>query len=119
VNSSPKSFPLAMVLQACPEISIYGPGGSISSWRDLVVAAGVVRSMLNVSESAYEAACRAMGPENTATVIACILEKAESINSAGGYLRDLTRKATRQEFSPGPMLMTLMRANAVSLKRAG
>ncbi|MGO7273573.1 replication initiation protein RepC, partial [Rhizobium ruizarguesonis] len=46
---------------------------------------------------------------NAATVIACILERGGPINSAGGYLRDLTRRADRGEFSLGPMLMALMR----------
>jgi replication initiation protein RepC len=114
-----KSFPLAMVLQACPEIAIYGPGGSVSSWRDLMAAAVVVRSMLGVSPSAYERASEVMGPENAATVIACILERTGHINSAGAYLRDLTAKAERGEFSLGPMLMALMRANIGTAKRAG
>ncbi|TAT69949.1 plasmid replication protein RepC, partial [Rhizobium ruizarguesonis] len=70
-----KSFPLGMVLQACSEISNYGPGGQIGSWRELMSAAVVVRSMLGVSPSAYQDACSAMGPENAATVIACILER--------------------------------------------
>ncbi len=114
-----KPFPLGMVLSACPEIANYGSGGVISSWRDLMAAAVVVRSMLGVSPSAYEEACAALGPENAATVIACILERANLINSAGGYLRDLTRRAERGEFSLGPMLMAQIRANGGSLKRAG
>ena len=107
-----KAFPLSMVLKACPDIADYGPGGRIDHWRDLMAAAVVVRSMLGVSPSAYQDACEAMGPENAAVAIACILERAGHINSAGGYLRDLTRKAERGEFSLGPMLMALMRANA-------
>ncbi len=114
-----RSFPLAMVLQACPEILMYGPGGSISGWRDLMAAAVVVRSMLGVSPGAYEEACTILGPENAATVIACILERSGHINSAGGYLRDLTRRAEKGEFSLGPMLMALMRANAVPGRQAG
>lgn len=114
-----KPFPLALVLQACPEILAFGPGGVISSWRDLMTAAIVVRSMLAISPSAYENACLALGPENAATVIACILERAGHINSAGGYLRDLTRRAERGEFSLGPMLMALARANGTPAKRAG
>ncbi|MGO7345691.1 replication initiation protein RepC, partial [Rhizobium johnstonii] len=47
-----KSFPLGLVLQACPSILDYGPGGSIGNWRDLMSAAVVVRSMLGVSPSA-------------------------------------------------------------------
>ncbi len=114
-----KPFPLAMVLSACPEIANYGPGGMISTWRDLMVAAVLVRTMLSVSPSAYEEACAALGPENAATAMACILERANVINSAGGYLRDLTRRAERGEFSLGPMLMAQIRANGGSLKRAG
>ena len=114
-----KPYPLALVLQACPEIAHFGPGGTVSSWRDLMTAAVVVRSMLAVSPSAYEEACGVLGPENAATVIACILERAGHINSAGGYLRDLTRRAEKGEFSLGPMLMALARANGNTTKRAG
>lgn len=114
-----KSFPLGMVLQACPDISDYGPGGQITNWRDLMTAAVVVRSMLGVSPSAYEAACAAMGPENAATVIACILVKGGHINSAGGYLRDLTRRTEDGEFALGPMLMALRRANSPVGWKAG
>ncbi|SCB49637.1 plasmid replication protein RepC [Rhizobium multihospitium] len=105
-------FPLSMVLRACPEIAMYGPGGAINHWRELMSAAVVVRSTLGVSPSAYQDACDVMGPENAATAIACILERAGHINSAGGYLRDLTRKAARGEFGLGPMLMALLKTNA-------
>ncbi|MGG7539350.1 plasmid replication protein RepC [Rhizobium sp. 12,4] len=113
-----KAFPLGMVLQACPEIMMYGPGGAVSNWRDLMAAAVVVRSMLGVSPSAYQDACEVMGPENAAATIACILERAGHINSAGGYLRDLTSKARRGEFSLGPVLMSLMRARGSVQLRA-
>ncbi|WP_106797468.1 plasmid replication protein RepC [Rhizobium sp. H4] len=105
-----KSFPLGTVLQACPDIADYGPGGAIGSWRDLMTAAVTVRTMLRVSPPAYEEACSVMGPENAATVMACILQRGGCITSAGGYLRDLTRRAGRGEFALGPMLMALLRA---------
>ena len=114
-----KPYPLPLVLQACPEIVPFAPGGAISGWRDLMTAAVVVRSMLAISPSAYENACAVLGPENAATVIACILERSGHINSAGGYLRDLTRRAERGEFTLGPMLMALARANGTPAKRAG
>ena len=106
-----KAFPLGMVLRACPQIADYGPGGRIENWREFMKAAVVVRSMLGVSPSAYEEACSAMGPENAAVAMACILERSNFITSAGGYLRDLTRRSERGEFSLGPMLMALMKAN--------
>lgn len=123
-NDQPKreptrSFPLGMVLRACPEIAMYGPGGTIGSWREMMGAAVVVRSMLGVSSSAYQEACEVMGPENAAAAIACILERTGHINSPGGYLRDLTRKAARGEFSLGPMLMALLKAAGDSGLKAG
>ncbi|ANL38463.1 plasmid replication protein RepC [Rhizobium phaseoli] len=113
------SFPLATVLLACPDIADYGPGGVIGSWRDLLTAAIVVRSMLAVSPSAYEAASRVMGPESAAIVMACILQRGECINSAGGYLRHLTRRAERGEFALGSMLMALLRVKIPAVGRAG
>lgn len=114
-----KAFPLGVVLKACPTISDYGPDGAIGNWRDLMAAAVVVRSMLKVSPSAYQEACDAMGPENAAAAIACILERASFINSAGGYLRDLTRRTERGEFSLGPMVMALLRANGLGNLQVG
>ncbi|OBZ97453.1 replication initiation protein RepC (plasmid) [Pararhizobium polonicum] len=114
-----KTFPLGMVLKACPTICDYGQGGSVENWRDLMSAAVVVRSVLGVSPSAYQDACDAMGPENAAVAVACILERANFINSAGGYLRDLTRRAERAEFSLGPMIMALLKANGEASLRAG
>ncbi len=112
-----EAFPLSMVLRACPEIVSFGPGGSIGSWREMMSAAVTVRSMLGVSPSAYEDACEVMGQVAAAIAIACIYERAGHINSAGGYLRDLTSKARRGEFSLGPMLFTLLRANGYSARR--
>lgn len=118
-NAALRSFPLGLVLQACPEIMAYGPRGAIGTWRDLMAAAVVVRSMLGVSPSAYEQACEIMGAENAATVMACVLERAGHINSAGGYLRDLTRRAERGEFAIGPMLMALARTNSPIREKTG
>ncbi len=60
-----------------------------------------------------------MGPENAAVTIACILERGGHINSPGGYLRDLTSKAKRGEFSLGPVLMALLRAGGHNVKATG
>ncbi|MGR9363634.1 plasmid replication protein RepC (plasmid) [Rhizobium leguminosarum] len=114
-----KAFPLSVVLKACPQIPDYGPGGAIGNWRDLMSAAVVIRSMLGVSPSAYQEACEVMGPENAAVAMACIFERANLINSAGGYLRDLTRRAEQLEFSLGPMIMALLKANAGGQLKTG
>lgn len=118
-SSDPKkAFPLGMVLRACPQISDYATGGAISHWRELMTAAVVVRSMLGVSPSAYQEACEAMGPENAAVAMACVLERAGHINSPGGYLRDLTRRTEKGEFSLGPMLMALLRTQQTERRKS-
>ena len=102
-----QGFPLGMVLEACPDIVDYAKGG-ISNWRDLLIVAAVVRSMLRISPSAWEAAQSVMGELPAAIVVAAILQRGAAITSAGGYLRELTRKAEVGEFTLGPMLMALM-----------
>lgn len=114
----PKTYPLGLVLRACPDIVDYAPNG-IDNWRDLMATAAQVRGYLGVSPSAYADALDIFGQENTAVVIACILQRAQYINSAGGYLRSLTEKARAGQFSVGPMLMALVKANSPAMARAG
>jgi replication initiation protein RepC len=111
------SYPLGMILDACPDIVDYAKGG-ISNWRDFMATAAVVRPMLGVSPSAWEQARAAMGEVQAAIAVAAILQKGAAINSAGGYLRELTRKAEAAEFSIGPMLMALIGARKRDKKRA-
>jgi replication initiation protein RepC len=113
-----KSYPIGLVLKACPEIADYAVNG-IASWRDLMLTAAQVRGYLGVSPSAYEEACHVMGQEVAAIVIACILQRAQHINSAGGYLRVLTEKARAGEFSVGPMLMAALKANGPATRMTG
>ncbi|TJW77235.1 MAG: replication initiation protein RepC, partial [Mesorhizobium sp.] len=105
-------------LKACPEIADYAVDG-IGNWRDFMITAAQVRGYLGVSPSAYEDACHVMGQEIAAVVIACILQRAQHIESAGGYLRVLTEKARAGEFSVGPMLMAALRANGATAKMTG
>ncbi|MBA8879613.1 hypothetical protein FHW16_003332 [Phyllobacterium myrsinacearum] len=105
-----KPIPLGLVRQACPDIAAYARNG-LASWSELMGAAIVVRSMLGVSPSAYEEACSVLGQQNAAIAMACILQRADQINSAGGYLRSLTDKAAKGEFSVWPMLLAQVRVN--------
>ena len=50
---------------------------------------------------AWEEAQPVMGEMQAAVVIACLLQRSSAIHSAGGYLRELTRKPTAVEFSLG------------------
>jgi replication initiation protein RepC len=98
------------VLKACPEIADYAVEG-IGNWRDFMRTTAQVRGYLGVSPF--------MGQEIAAVVIACILQRAKHMESAGGYLRVLTEKARAGEFSVGPMLMAALRANGATAKMTG
>jgi replication initiation protein RepC len=111
------SFPLGMILDACPDILDYARGG-IANWRDFLAIVGVVRPMLGISPSAWEEAQAVMGEIRAAVVVAAVLQRGSAINSAGGYIRGLTRKAEAGEFSLGPMLMALISARKREKKRA-
>jgi len=111
------AFPLRMVLDACPDIVDYAKGG-ISNWRDFLATASVVRPLIGVSPSAWEEAQTAMGEVYAAIVLACILQKGTTISSAGGYIRELTRKSQAGEFSIGPMLMALVSSRKREKKSA-
>jgi replication initiation protein RepC len=104
-----RSYPLGMVLNACPDIVDYAKGG-IANWRDFLATAAVVRPMLGISPSAWEEARTVMGEAEAAVVVACLLQRSSMIQSAGGYLRELTRKAGEGEFSLGPILMAQINA---------
>ncbi len=112
-----RTYPLGMVLDACPDIIDYSRGG-IGSWRDFQAAVAVVRPMLGISPSAWLDAQTVMGDGEAAVVVAAILQKGETISSAGGYLRGLTRKAAAGEFSLGPMLMALIGSRKREKQRA-
>jgi len=101
-----------MVLRACPDVQHYSPGGSIKTWKELVTAGAILAPMLQINRHTYQSACRSMGPENTAVVIACIYEREEGIRSAGAYLRDLSRRASLRQFCIGPMVAALLRSRA-------
>ena len=75
-----------------------------------MATAGLVRSALGISPSAWEDARAVLGEEDAAVVVAAILQRGEAIRSPGGYLRSLTEKARGGAFSLGPVLMALLRA---------
>jgi len=108
---------LGMVLDACPDIIDYNRDG-IANWRDFQAAAALVRPMLGISPSAWLDAQSVMGEVEASIVLAAILQKGETVASAGGYLRALTRRAEAGEFSVGPMLMALIGSRKREKQRA-
>ena len=107
---SPQTIPLGLVLKATPSICDYAPD-AIRTWESLVAAADIVRPMLGITLDAWQRACRIMGPESAAVTMACILQRHGTILRPGGYLRSLTDKAEGKGFSPGPMVMALLRCD--------
>jgi replication initiation protein RepC len=110
------TFPLAVVLDACPAIGEW-TSEPIRNWKDFIRAASVARSALGISTSAWEDAIATMGAAEAAVTVAAILQKANAITAPGGYLRALTEKARVGRFSLGPILMALLRAR-LPVKRA-
>lgn len=105
-NSHTTKPQLDQALQSCPQIQLYAAQG-IHSWSDLIKTAGHIRSMLGISGSAWQNACEIMGEATAAVTIAVILERSETIHSAGGYLRKLTQRAQMGQYSLKPVLKAL------------
>lgn len=103
-------LPLYLVLKSCPDLLDYAPHG-VDSWHELVGVADFVRPMLGISADAWREARATMGDGAAAVTLACILQRASEIRSPGGYLRSLSAKAAAGGFSPGPMVMALLRAD--------
>jgi replication initiation protein RepC len=104
----PAFYPLALVLDACPDIVDYARHG-VASWRDFIATAAYVCAMLGISPSAWQDAVAVLGPQNAAAVVAAIVQRSDAINCPGGYLRSLTNRARTGAFSLGPMLTALTR----------
>lgn len=111
LRSFPKrELPLGIVLDACPNMRWLIKGGEIRHWKDLVAAAELARPQLGISPSAWREAREVLGDQQAAITLAAIYQKADQINSAGGYLRSLTDRAKAGKFSVWPMIMALLRA---------
>lgn len=100
---------LDRIKRLCPQMADYARN-DIRSWTDFVATADLVRSVLGISPDAWRKAKAAMGEQAASVVVAALLERAETIRSPGGYLRDLTDKAEKSAFSIYPMLQALERA---------
>ncbi|UGY30382.1 replication initiation protein RepC (plasmid) [Bradyrhizobium septentrionale] len=120
VRSLPKrELPLGIVLDACPNLLELARGGEIRHWRDFLAAAEIARPILGISPSAWREAREAMGEQHAAITLAAIYQRADQINSAGGYLRSLTDRARDGKFSTWPMVMALLRAKLDAQRTAG
>ncbi|MGL4813392.1 MAG: plasmid replication protein RepC [Beijerinckiaceae bacterium] len=136
-----QTYPIGMVMEACPDVREYAPGGKVKVWSDFLDAVGAIRPMIGISPDAWREAQEALGRVEAHVVVATILQRSihsseaetvsgpvsgsntvvvngsPAIQSAGGYLRALTEKARAGEFALGPVLMALI-GQRLKAKRA-
>lgn len=105
-----RDLPLGIVLDACSNLRELAQGGEIRHWRDFLAAAELARPMLGISPSAWREAREVLGEQQAGITLAAMYQRADQINSAGGYLRSLTERARAGKFSTWPMVMALLRA---------
>lgn len=98
-----------LVLSACPEAQTFSES-PVRDWESLHRCAGRLRPMLGITDQAWNAAQRVMGPLDAAITILGILQRFGSIRSPGAYLRSLTQRAAKGSYSPRPMIMALIEA---------
>jgi replication initiation protein RepC len=127
-----KTYPLGLVMEACPDVREYAAGGQVKTWSEFMAAAGAVRPMIGISPDAWREAQDVLGKVEAHVMVATILQRSihsseaetvpgpapgstvvvvngsPAIQSAGGYLRALTDKARVGEFALGPVLMALI-----------
>lgn len=103
-------IPLQLVLKACPEILDYAPNG-IATWHDLVAAATFLHPMIGIDPRSWQDAIHRMGPVDAAITLACILQGFDRIGNPPAYLRSLGQKASTRRYTPGPMVMALLRTD--------
>lgn len=98
-----------LVLSACPEAQTFSES-PVRDWESLHRCAGSLRPMLGITDQAWNAAQRVMGPLDAAITVLGILQRFGSIRSPGAYLRSLTQRAAKGSYSPRPMIMALIEA---------
>ena len=98
---------LGLFKAACTEFVSLVPA-DLRSWRDVVVYADTMRVMLGISPDAMRKAEKAMGSIEAAITVGYILQRHETIESPGGYLRALTARAADGKFSVRPMVDALI-----------
>ncbi|GAA6210131.1 plasmid replication protein RepC [Cognatishimia sp. WU-CL00825] len=105
--SEPETIPIALVLQACPDITPYS-ATPIQRKHELVETAHFLHSMMGITSEVWQSAMKTMGSEAASVALACILQRIDKIKNPGGYLRVLSQKAENGAFSVWPMIRALL-----------
>jgi len=100
-NKRKSEVDIPMLMLSCPHFAEMARGmvGYIRNWDDLHRAAGKLRSMMGISENAWNVAQRVLGPAIAAATMALIFDKHSTgeVKSPGGYLRGMVEKAVAGE----------------------
>lgn len=91
-SDPPEPVALSELLAHCKEYKSYFPD-AVPNWHAVIGIAGQLHQMIGIAPPVYQLALRVLGPERTATVVLCMLEKARQIRNPGGYLRALISRA--------------------------
>ena len=69
--------------------------GYVKDWHDVYKAASALRSIVGISNDAWNIANKVLGPVTAAASVALILDKSSNgdVHSPGGYLRGLVERA--------------------------
>ncbi|ABI93326.1 replication protein C (plasmid) [Roseobacter denitrificans] len=88
---------IPMLMLTCPQFAELARDmeGYIRDWNGVHRAAGKVRPMVGISESAWNVAQQTLGPAVAAAALALIYDKHATgeVSSPGGYLRGMVEKA--------------------------
>lgn len=103
-------LPLSIILTACSEITLYHDG-PITSWADFVATASRLHSMMGISPAVWHDAIDAMGHQTAAVTLACMLQRFAEIRNPSGYLRALSTKSRRGDYSSVPAVLALSQAS--------
>lgn len=100
------TLPLAVVLEAAPDIAAYAPD-PVRNWQDLIRLAGFVSPMMGITAETWASARARLGERPASIALACMLQRFGRIRNPGAYLR---RLAMTENFRAGPMVMALLRS---------
>ncbi len=105
-QAKPQKITVQRVVQTCPTIQTYFPQ-EIKSWHQLEENAVKIAPMIGVGNDVMLALHGALGGQQAAVAILCVLERLATIANPAGYLRKLARKAGAGEFNLANLLKTV------------
>ncbi|WP_298258128.1 plasmid replication protein RepC [uncultured Litoreibacter sp.] len=102
----PSAISLGMVLETCTSFQSYFPE-KIRNWSDLALISERLSLMLGIDPPVFHEACATYGVKRASVIIVFMLEKVDSIQNPGGYLRRITQRARNGGVDVHSMLCSL------------